>query len=87
MKYRNAATILPAELVEELQRYVQAGYLYIPAKEDQHKAWGERSGGRKELKERNAAITEAWHRGVSMEDLADQYCLSIHAIRKIVYQK
>ena len=32
MKYINASTILPDELVEELQKYVQAGYIYIPAK-------------------------------------------------------
>ena len=32
MKYTNATLILPDELVEELQKYIQAGYLYVPAK-------------------------------------------------------
>lgn len=40
MKYINANTILPDMLVEELQKYVQAGYIYIPAKDEQHKSWG-----------------------------------------------
>lgn len=31
MKYVNARTILPIDLVEELQKYIQAGYIYIPA--------------------------------------------------------
>lgn len=41
MKYINAHAILPDMLVEELQKYIQAGYIYIPAKDDQHKSWGE----------------------------------------------
>ena len=87
MKYINAAAVLPASLVEELQNYVQSGYLYVPAREGQHRAWGERNGGREELRKRNKDILDAWQNGVSMETLADQYCLSIYAIRKIIYQK
>ena len=40
MKYVNAKAVLPHGLVEELQEYVQAGYIYIPSRENQHKAWG-----------------------------------------------
>lgn len=87
MKYRNATTILPDALVKELQKYVQAEYLYIPAKSEQHKAWGELSGYRKELKMRNAAITAEYRQGTSIETLADRYCLSIYTVRKIIYQK
>lgn len=32
MKYINATEIVPVRLVEELQKYMQAGYLYISAK-------------------------------------------------------
>ena len=56
MKYINASEILPDMLVEELQQYVQAGYIYIPAKDEQHKSWGELSGYRTELNKRNEAI-------------------------------
>lgn len=87
MKYINANEILPDVLVEELQKYVQAGYIYIPAKDEQHKSWGELSGYRKELSKRNRAIIEKYHNGVSMEELADEYYLSVYAIRKIIYQK
>ena len=87
MKYVNANDILPNMLIEELQKYVQAGYIYIPVKSGQHKSWGELSGYRKELERRNKAIIEEYRRGVSIEKLADKYYLSIYAIRKIIYQK
>ena len=37
MKYINASAILPDMLVEELKKYVQARYIYIPTKDKQHK--------------------------------------------------
>lgn len=87
MKYINANVILPDELVEELQKYVQAGYIYVPAKEEQHKAWGELSGYREELEKRNGKIISEYRQGSSVEELADRYSLSISAIRKIIYQR
>lgn len=87
MKYINANLILPDELIEELQKYVQSGYIYIPAKSQEHKSWGELSGYRRELDKRNAVIISEYQNGISMEELADRYCLSIYAIRKIIYQK
>ena len=87
MKYINATAILPDTLVEELQKYVQAGYLYIPAKDKQHKSWGELSGYRKELNKRNEMIVAEYRQGISVEALAEHYHLSVYAIRKIIYQK
>lgn len=87
MKYINANTILPDVLVEELQKYVQAGYIYVPAKDKQHKSWGELSGYREELKRRNQMIVSEYRHGTSVEELAERYYLSIYAIKKIIYQK
>lgn len=87
MKYINANEILPDILVEELQKYIQAGYIYIPAKITQHKSWGELSGYRKELKKRNKQIIAEYRQGKTIEDLAASYHLSIYAIKKIIYQK
>ena len=50
MKYVNARALLPKELVSELQEYIQGGYLYIPAVQEQKKCWGELSGYREELR-------------------------------------
>ena len=87
MKYINANEIFPVRLVEELQKYMQAGYIYIPAKTEQHKSWGELSGYRKELEDRNKKLISDYKQGISMENLADSYHLSVYAIRKIIYKK
>ena len=59
MKYINAKTVLPPWLVRELQRYLQGGYLYIPADQSRPKRWGEVSGYRQELQQRNRQIQQA----------------------------
>lgn len=85
MKYLNATLILPDSLVEELQKYLQGGYLYVPSKKDQRKGWGELSGYRKEIDTRNQKILQEYHSGASLENLADTYFLSVYAIKKIIY--
>lgn len=85
MKYINAKGFLPDVLIEELQSYIQGGYIYIPA--CQQKQWGEVSGYRLELSRRNHQITEEYRKGLSVEALAGKYCLSVYTIRKIIYKK
>ena len=87
MKYRNAKALLPDALVRELQRYIQGGYLYVPTEQEQKKRWGEASGYRQELQWRNRQIRGQYQQGCSVDSLAEKYCLSVHAIRKIIYQK
>ena len=87
MKYINAKNLLPDALVKELQSYIQGGYLYVPSDQAQQKRWGEASGYRQELQQRNRQIVEEFRNGISMEELAEKYFLSISAIRKIIYQK
>lgn len=87
MKYKNAKVVLPDALVKELQNYVQGEYIYIPIEPKKQKRWGEVSGYRKELEERNKIIKEEYQNGISMEFLSKKYNLSISAVRKIIYQK
>ncbi len=87
MNYLNAKTILPEALVKELQTYAQGVYLYVPVDQAQQKRWGEVSGYRQELLQRNQQIREEYGQGISMEDLSEKYSLSFYAIRKIIYQK
>ncbi len=87
MKYINAKNLLPDALVKELQSYMQGDYLYVPADQAQQKRWGEVSGYRQELQQRNCQIVEAFRNGTSMKELAEKYFLSVSAIRKIIYQK
>ena len=87
MKYINAKNLLPDALVKELQSYIQGGYLYVPTDQAQPKRWGEASGYRQELQQRNRRIVEEFRNGASMEELTERYFLSVYAIRKIIYQK
>ena len=87
MKYKNAKVVLPDALVKELQNYVQGKYIYIPIEPKKQKRWGEVSGYRKELEERNKSIKEEYQNGITMEFLSEKYNLSISAVRKIIYQK
>lgn len=87
MKYMNANLVLPDSLVKELQNYAQGKYIYIPIKEGCHKNWGEVSGYRNEIRKRNMEIIEKYKNGISMEELSDIFCLSIYAVRKVIYEK
>ena len=87
MKYVNAKTILPDPLVKELQSYIQGGYIYVPIEQEHQKRWGEVSGYRKQLEQRNTQIKKEYRSGVSMDCLSEKYGLSFYAVRKIIYQK
>lgn len=87
MLYKNADQILPKHLVEEVQTYFNGGYIYIPTKKKKQCRWGERCGLRQEIDERNCHIKEAFINGKTIDQLADQYALSISAIQKIIYKK
>ncbi|MEK9197218.1 CD3324 family protein [Lysinibacillus halotolerans] len=85
MKYTNANKILPEKLINEIQKYVQGETIYIPKQETEYEKWGARSGGRRLLDRRNAAIRNAFISGSSIQQLAEEYYLSIETIKKIVY--
>lgn len=87
MRYINANEILPKELIEKLQDFIQGEYIYIPAIKDQHKNWGELSGFREEIDRRNSEIIRAYTSGNSIQELAESYYLSVYTIRKIIYNK
>ena len=67
MKYKNAQLILPDALVKELQSYVQGEYIYVPVEQEQQKRWGEVSGYRKELEQRNQKIKQEYQSGISAD--------------------
>lgn len=86
MRYKNAAEILPAELVGEIQKYIEGELLYIP-KNDSKQKWGAVSGSKKYYSERNAQIRSLFVDGMKCEELAEKFGLSSSTIKKIVYQK
>ncbi|WP_425448803.1 CD3324 family protein [Dethiothermospora halolimnae] len=87
MDHINAKTILPDNLVLELQKYIEGGYLYIPSKPQSRKKWGENSGKRNYIKKRNEHIVNKYKNGHNINKLAKEFFLSIDSIKKIVYGK
>ncbi|MDU1912022.1 CD3324 family protein [Fusobacterium sp.] len=87
MKYINADIILPEYLIQKLQEYAQGKYIYIPIKKGKYKKWGEVSGYKKEIEERNKKINKEYRNGISVSDLSKKYYLSVSGIRKILYKK
>ncbi|SFD27561.1 CD3324 family protein [Clostridium uliginosum] len=84
MKYEKAQNILPQDIIELIQQYVDGGYLYIPRKSDNKKAWGENSGIKNSLNKRNKEIFNRYRQGVSVEELTEQFYLTEYSIRRII---
>ena len=84
MKYVKAQTVLPEEIIELIQEYIDGEYLYIPRKNGNEKSWGEKNGTRKSLQNRNKEIYENYILGTSVNELAQKYYLSEKSIRRIL---
>lgn len=84
MAYKNGKEILPAELLQELQKYIQGELIYIPREEHVRAGWGEMNGTRTEIKKRNIEILSAYKDGASIDELIEEYNLSEDSIRKII---
>lgn len=86
MRYQKANEILPEELVELIQNYIDGEYVYIPRKQENKKNWGEASNAKEELRVRNIEIYVKYRQGQSVKELARQYYLSEKSIQRIVLQ-
>lgn len=86
MKYENGKDIFPEKLLKQIQKYAAGKVVYIPVGETK-RSWGETSGYKRFLAERNRDIKAKFKSGIDIEKLADEYYLSVESIRKIVYSK
>ena len=87
MRYVKAKTFLPESLLKEIQKYIQGEYIYIPSQQSTRKRWGEKSGSRDYIQNRNISIRNKYKNGCTIKDLAEEFFLSVHSIKKIVYTK
>ncbi|WP_050697336.1 CD3324 family protein [Anaeromassilibacillus senegalensis] len=87
MSYKKATQILPQELLEKIQEYVDGEFLYIPRITDRKKSWGETTRIRQELLDRNERIFADYVAGERMESLANRYFLSLKSIQRIIGQQ
>ncbi len=87
MSYVKAIDVLPNEILELIQNYIDGEYIYIPRKEDNKKSWGENTEYRKEIDKRNSMIYKEYKSGIKVKILAEKYFLSDKSIQRIVLQQ
>ena len=86
MKYENAKDIFPEQLLKEIQTYASGKLVYIPIAEPK-RSWGESSGYKQYLSERNHTIRQQFANGMTIDRLADTFYLSPDSIKRIVYTR
>ena len=87
MRYVNAKDALPPDLLGQIQEYLCGEMLYIPKKDEAKACWGQLSGVREQVMQRNSEIQANYRSGATVCELTDSYCLSESSIRKIIYAK
>ena len=84
MGYIRAEEILPIDIIELIQQYVDGENIYIPRKSAHRQAWGAGTQIKQELLMRNRQIYEEHLAGSKTSELAYKYYLSEKSIQRIL---
>lgn len=84
MSYIRAEEILPNDIIELIQQYVDGQNIYIPRKTENRKEWGAGTQIRQELSARNRFIYKDYTAGMRVAELAGKYYLSVKSIQRII---
>lgn len=87
MGYIRAEEILPIEVIELIQEYVDGTNIYIPRKQENRQDWGTKTDYRRELQNRNELIYKGYLSGITIHELAKSYYLSEKSIQRIIRQE
>ena len=87
MSYKNSTDLLPKELIEQIQEYVDGKVIYIPKKQENKKHWGENTDTKRLLAKRNWQIYADFENGITIPQLAKKYFLAEKSIQKILKEK
>ena len=87
MSYKKADKILPKELLEMIQQYVEGESIYIPRRTEHRRSWGDGTGIRQEIAARNSMLYRDYRDGANPAGLADKYCLSLKSVQRILLQE
>ena len=82
MSYIKAEDVLPQELIETIQQYVDGKLIYIPCKEKRE--WGSATSAKVFFRERNERIYETYKSGISLRELSHSFSLSEKSIQRIL---
>lgn len=87
MGYIRAEEVLPKEIIEKIQQYVDGKNLYIPRKAGMRLEWGSNTCIRQETRERNESIRREHRTGAAVAELAQRYFLSEKSIQRILREQ
>ena len=87
MGYIRAEEILPIEIIELIQEYVDGANIYIPRKQENRQEWGAKTAYKCELQNRNHLIYQDFLAGMTVNELAERYYLSEKSIQRIIRQQ
>ncbi|WP_267901261.1 CD3324 family protein [Clostridium tagluense] len=82
-----ACDLLPKSLLEEIQKYAEGCIVYIPNKAGNRRSWGDMTGTKSELLNRNIHIKIDFKDGILIDKLSEKYNLSVESIKKIIYSR
>ena len=85
MSYIKAEDVLPKELIQTIQQYVDGKAIYIPSV--QKKPWGSETKTRSVLLERNQTICAEFRAGVPVTELARKYSISDKSVQRIIRKR
>lgn len=83
MGYVKAEDVLPEEVLELIWQYIDGELVYVPRKGEK-RCWGSGTGIRDSLRSRNDTIFRKHLQGMSVHELAEDYCLSEKSIQRII---
>ena len=86
MGCQNPIDLLPKELLEQIQKYVDGKTIYIPKKSENRKHCGDNNDTKQFLTSRNCQICSDYQNGMNMKQLAEKYYLSEKSIQRIIKQ-
>lgn len=84
MSYIKAIDVLPQDIIELIQRYVDGEYIYIPRKESQRRSWGQKTNIKEIIEKRNYEIYQQYLSGIPVQMLSEIYYLAPKSIQKII---
>ena len=84
MGYVHALEILPEDLIEKIQEYVDGQIIYIPKIKSKRCKWGEKTDVKAYFKQRNFEICSSYKNGASVFELSEKYFLTPKSIQRII---
>ena len=84
MGYIKAEEILPNEIIEIIQQYVDGANIYIPRKADKRAGWGQMNRAKERIYARDMSIYREYNQGSNVQELAEKYFLSVKSIWRIL---